>query len=640
MTAARRTRRARGGLAAIAYLSAVGCTRPPPDEVAPSAAAAAAVDAPPAPTLDSSTPGWESRHWYAYQLSLTTAVAMGAGASAFDFDLTGTVQVTPTEVTPEGVTLYLALANPKIASRVVGSQSALDKVAAQIASTGCFVSLSGGRTTALYTPRELSTIAVNIYREIGSGLQFAHTAHATARYTAREYDTTGEYVAEYVFEASQNVWHKHKQQYVAILAAKTAPANAPGRVVPQIDASSCDVRLTPDGRPETVTSRESVTITGAQQPVRSTTSFALAGVRDDAAHGEPPDWHGLMSAMQRTAADEPYGPPAPIDALDDARIKGVTFDKAVAALERIEADKRATPRPSGASLAADDKSQEQATADASRMFIALAAIFREQPRTIVKAVEKIRAKSVASDTLISALSSASSPAAQSALVDLSNAKTTDPITRNRIMLALSRTPRPDKTSIDALKGLLKNDPYSEQALFGLGTFCRRLRDLGEVSGADDIGALLLDRLATATALLDRLTVLRAIGNSGYAPAIPKVTPALNDSQEIVRVVAVGALQSMQDPQVDEIIADRIRTDPASDVRISALGAAKVRQPTDALARAVESAASDATDAHVRYRAVELLALWMPARPDVRSTLQKVAKNDGEMRVRDRAQGAL
>jgi hemoglobin-like flavoprotein len=105
-------------------------------------------------------------------------------------------------------------------------------------------------------------------------------------------------------------------------------------------------------------------------------------------------------------------------------------------------------------------------------------------------------------------------------------------------------------------------------------------------------------------------------------------------------VAVRALQAIRDSKVDELIAERLLTDSASDVRISALSAAKVRQPTDILAGAVQNAAANAEDPHVRYRAVELLATWIDTRPDVRPTLEQIAQNDVELRIRDRAQSAL
>ncbi len=53
-----------------------------------------------------------------------------------------------------------------------------------------------------------------------------------------------------------------------------------------------------------------------------------------------------------------------------------------------------------------------------------------------------------------------------------------------------------------------------------------------------------------------------------------------------------------------------------------------------------SSATAATDAHVRYRAVELMTQWLPRRPDFRVTLEHVAESDEEERIRERARAAL
>jgi len=629
-------------LAVVTWLALSACARATPEE--PAAAASSALSARPAPpALDPRTVGWDEDQWYAYELALSTAVSFGDGPKVFDFDLSGLVQIEPAAVTPEVVTLYVALADAKIVSRVPRSQADLDRVATELQSTGCFFTLSGGRVTEMRAPRGFSAIAANTYREIGASLQFARPTALADRYTAEEYDTTGQYVAEYTFDRDQSVWHKRKVRYIAILAAKTAPQNAPGHVVPQIDGSEGTVRLFANGRPQSINLRNTVALNGAQQPIHATTSLTLQAGPAQPAKQPGPDWGALMAAMPRTGADEPWGGGAAIESLDSARIKGMTFEKAVAELERMAKERGGVVLSSvnGAPLDPDEQAKrERQTEGESGVFIALAAILREQPQTIPLAIKRIQAKSPAATTLISALSSASTPATQSALVELANAKTTDPATRTQVLAALSRTPRPDAKSIDAMKALLKTDPFNEQGLLSLGTYSRRLRDAGSVDEANELGALLVERLKAAKFVSDRLTALRAITNSGYAPALPYVTPFLTHGEPVVRSVAVRALQSMHDPKVDGIIAERLASDAASDVRISALGAAKVREPTDVLAHAVENAATSAEDPHVRYRAVELLASWVASRPDVRPTLERVAKNDLEVRIRDRAQGAL
>jgi hypothetical protein len=630
-------------LATTLGLLASGCARPATAEPEPHSTAAPMSSASAAPALDTRTHGWDLGQWYAYSVKVSSAVSFGPGSNMLDFDFDGLVQITPTAVGPDATTLYIAVANPRIVSRVTGSQPEFDRIASQIGATGCFFTFSGGRVVEMQSPRGLSPTAGNTYREIAAALQFARAARPAARYTAEEYDTTGQYIAEYE-QQGPLVWSKQKRSYVSILAAKAAPANAPGRVVPQIEKSEGEIHLLADGRAQTIDLRNTVTIQGAQLPVHSITSVSLKAGPSEPAKKQAPDWAALMSGLVRTGSDEPLGGPATIESLDKARIGLMTFDKAVTGLEEIAKARRGsmTSSVNGASLDADEKTQrEQVTEEESKLFIALGAIFREQPETIPRALAKIRAKSPAADTLVEALSAASSPAAQSALIDLAASKALDPLQRNRIFFALSRTPRPDAEAIAALEASLQSDPFNEVALLGLGTFSRRLRDAGDVDKSVTIGDLLVEKLKAAQKTTDRLTALRAVTNAGYAAALPDVIAHLDDgASDEIRVAAVRAVQSMSDPRVDQILVERMQSDRSSDVRMSALAAAKVRPPNDVLALGVEKTALATPDPHVRYRATELLARWLPARPSLRSTLERLAQTDPEARIRDRAQSAL
>ena len=97
---------------------------------------------------------------------------------------------------------------------------------------------------------------------------------------------------------------------------------------------------------------------------------------------------------------------------------------------------------------------------------------------------------------------------------------------------------------------------------------------------------------------------------------------------------------MRSPQVDEILAQSLATDASPEVREAAIAAARIREPSDAVVDALTSAGKEATDAHVRFRAVDLMIRWMPSRPALRGALQAIAQNDTEARVRERANSAL
>jgi len=378
-------------------------------------------------------------------------------------------------------------------------------------------------------------------------------------------------------------------------------------------------------------------IKGAQVPVRGNTVLALDWRASRTSKQPATDLERLRAGFERLAANEAYGAPADQEALDNARIGGETFDTLFAKLERI-AKRRLGAGAGGEPGDADEKKTQ--TEEDSRLFIALAATFRRHPDTGARARAKILAKSPARFVLIDALASSSSPAAQDVLYELMARKADDPDLRPSVLRALSRAPKPTAKSMDLLKSLLDDPESGPQALYGLGTYCRRLRDEGATERANRLGELLALRLDEVTTELEVIRALRAIANSGYDGVLPKVGPYLTDRRESVRAAAVRAVQSMADSEADDIIAAALEREPSPVVRVSAIDAAKVRTPNDVLVRALVSAATTAQDSHVRYRAVELISQWLVSRPELRATLDKISASDAERQIRERARAAL
>jgi hypothetical protein len=607
----------------------------PPPELAPVEPAAV--------VLDTRTRGWETGKEYGYRLKLTSAVAFGDAPNAFDFDVAGDLVVTPVTASPEVVMMYASMANAKLDSRIRGSQPEYDKISAELRGSYCFFTLTGGRLSQLRLPVGLSPMSADIFRTVASALQFAHARGGAERYTAEEYDTTGQYVSEYQRDREPGAWIKRKQIYRGLLAAKTVKSNVPAKVVPEVVASQGYIRLSTEGRPMEVALDEQVAVNGAQVPVRSKMALALTSPSELAR--APSAWQALIDKTQVTGADEPYGSPGNLAALDAARIDGMTFNQVLSRLERIARDPQSEPPPPAAQTKAADPSEQATQKDSiqenQRLFQALAAIFRQKPGTVGEAVRKIRTGSPAATVLIDALGSASSADAQKALVELMNDRTVTAEVRSRATTALGRTVSPEAGSVAALKALLVEDPFSPKALYGLGTFSRRLRDSGNVEGAKEIGEFLLERLRMAKDRPLSLTItLRALSNAGYAGGLSDVLPYVTNEDEQIRVDAVRALQSMQDARVDGILAERLESDSSNDVRISAIEAARVRQPSDVVAGALVSAAKEAPNPRVRYQAVDLMVQWLESRPDLRATLEVVANTDEQPRIRHRAEAAL
>jgi hypothetical protein len=585
------------------------------------------------------TRGWDLDKRYTYRMKLSTSVTFAAGPPSFDFDLDGRLAVETVSASPDLVELYLSVAEVTLQNRVATSQVELDELRVELGRSGAFVSLAGGRMRSLAVPPGMSELAVGTYRQLGAALQFAAAERGAQRYTAEEYDSTGKYVAEYELSADRT-WRKQKQRYLSLLAAQSLPGSSELGILPDVASSRGEVRLAPEGWPEDVKLVDVLRLKGTQTPLRSTAALELTDSRVE--RPQIRDIPSLRAKARPIAADKPLGTPAPARSLDKARIAGLDFETIVAELEQrqVARDESAKLRDDDGALEAAAATNEDEVRVDSRRFVALAALLRSDARSVAKAVAKIKAQSAATADLLDALSSAASPEAQRALVALAGSKGIGQDLRKHVVFSLARTPKPSREAALALKTVLKDEPFHAGALYGLGTYARLYRDLGQHAEAREIGEFLLSRFALARGPTSLVVLLRAIANSGYDGAFPEVMRRLEDQREEVRAASLRALQSMRNSPVEGVVSGHLRRDEPRQVQIAALETAKIRGPTEPLASALEHAAMHATDTHVRYRAVELLIRWLPQRPSLRPALERIARDDSEESVRDRAQAAL
>jgi hypothetical protein len=625
---------------AVAFLC--GCTR---GSAHPSGEPASDVQSEPKqPSSLRAPPVWNPRSEYRYSLHMVSKVDFAQGAAPIDFDLDADCTVVALSSSGGAATLHAALSKVVIQDHAKQPGPALRAAESEMQAVGVLVALTDGVVSEFHVPRSLGLIAFNVYREIGSAMQFPTAALGATTYQGSEYDTTGRYVAAYRRDPTSTVWYRHKERYANLVGMGAASAIGQLNIVPTIVDSRAKIELSAGGRPQVVEAHDEIALEGAQTPVRGTTTLSLRQVFEGSASTADlaPD-PGLVNA-QRVAAGDAYGGTPAVDALDEARIGGMTFDFVVAQLERLGRAKLGAPVASGAGsrggATGDGPPARAQLQEQAKLFEALGALYRREPAAVAKAVSKVKARSPASTALVAGLGSASTVQSQKALVSLMNDETLPHDIRTQASLALTRTPRPHAEAIDALSARLAAHPFDSTALFGLGTYSRRLRDAGDGPGAAALGELLLGQLERASATSDQITVLGALGNSGYAGALPAIRPYLASDSEEERAAAVGALKSMRDIDVDDLIGSRMDQDGSSSVRISAIDAARVRDPSDVLAHSVVDAAVHAMDAHVRYQATELMAAWLSRRPELRQTLQAIARDDAEPRVRERAQASL
>jgi hypothetical protein len=286
------------------------------------------------------------------------------------------------------------------------------------------------------------------------------------------------------------------------------------------------------------------------------------------------------------------------------------------------------------------KEREAKLQQQGRAFTALAALIRSDKKNVPLAVAGVRARSPALRGLLDALASAGTAEAQAALVSLMNDAKLDLALRRAVASSLMRTERATPESVSALEAHIGvDDTLHVFALYGLGTIARRLRDAGEAPRAQAIVDGLVAQLAKVSLPSDQVDVLRAIANSGGVNAFEAVRPYLDAKPRSVQVAAIDALRLMARPEVDGIIAERLGRSDA-ELQNAALDAISVRTPSAALASALVQSASSAVKPALRLKAVQIMARWLPQRPELRQSLEGLASSDELEQIRQAAKGAL
>jgi HEAT repeat protein len=625
----------------VAAVLAFSCARAPeehlppvsapgPQGVASSAAPFEATElALPEKAVPARTEGWQRGYRYDYRAKVENRVSFGRSTGNADFDLFADVALTPIEASAERVVLALQVANPRFVSRDVAAQAELDRVSVELVRP-CFVTLERGLVREARLAAGLSAMAAGVCRGLAAALQFSAPRGGRKAWSSDEYDATGRYDASYETKAA-NLFAKRKLRYSKLLTGSVSSQHETPEMLPHVRASQGEIEIARGGRPLRVHLVDELDAAHTQLQMQSRIAVTLVAGVETPVEGDGAELRATRASLQPLLASEAYQAPIDRAALDLARRDGKTFAELVSGVDQLAlADQ---------SSGAGDDSGSQRLQEDGRLLIGLAATFRQEPGTVAAALDHIRASAPGAQTLISALASSGTPAAQEALAELIRAPGEDPQARHSVVLALTRTPTPSAGSVALLETLLEDPTSGSQALYGLGTFSRRFRDAGDHEAAARIGELLLKRLARADSEFALSRTLRALSNAGYAPALPALRRLLDDAREQVRVDAVTALRLLTTAEADELIGTKLKLDPSKEVRRAAVAAAAVRAPTKVLSSALEQASKD-RDTHVRYRATALMVSWLSKQPSLRRTLGNIAARDPEPQVRAAAKLGL
>jgi HEAT repeat protein len=251
-------------------------------------------------------------------------------------------------------------------------------------------------------------------------------------------------------------------------------------------------------------------------------------------------------------------------------------DVSVTAEAWREADRQAvgtrTLTDLAASLAQVPVEDKRARAEA---MATLRADFRLRPEDASRAAALVATAAVDDGKAITAaLGGVGSPEAQRALVAIVDNPGVPLPVRLNASTAILLLEQPDPAVVTDLQRQM-NDPNEHirgAAALALGSVIQRLATEHPAEHDAALGALVAS-LQTAPTATERVTALRALGNSGDARVTPLASQAYSDQSVAVRIAAVHAVRFVPGAEADALITRAMLADPDPRVRVQAVDTA-------------------------------------------------------------------
>jgi HEAT repeat protein len=551
-----------------------------------------------------------------FRIEFATRVATTADQPMTSFAVDGTLTLIGLHGSPEVVvrgelagTLSTQAGQPGTGSAGVTDDTSLTAAARQpfVLQFGADGSFQGARGAP-----GMPALVGRMWSALGEYLQ-VRRAGANRTWQVREADASGAYVARY--EQRGDRLAKSKLRYELVTAKMLTSYD--------VVSSAAEFEIDGDGGLISLSLRETTRANLGAGPFpgfEATTSLALRRTRADDARGSlvtAIEARSHTVALRQAAHEDDPG------VRDRARIGGLDVAEALSRLRLFE-------RPS---LDHDDQLR------ASRAFVALTALLRQDPSALVAVRANLATGGPLTNSLLAALRDASTPETQSLLAEMTRSGAPlDPEQRLEAARSLSRVPTPTADTVAALASLRSDPDVGTQATYGLGSALHRLMTQ-DPTLADEAREALVHQLADASAPGAQAAVLTALGNAGDPATLDAIRPYLASDAASVRAAAAQAVRRIAGAEVDQILA-ALCMDRSPDVRFSAVDAIGERESSAMLADALSRLVIIESQYQVRARAVNILAQWLPDLPALAKVLDAVASRDPNADLRRVASHAL
>lgn len=461
---------------------------------------------------------------------------------------------------------------------------------------------SDGRLLALQFPKDLDPDSRMVLTALAATSQIADGG-AAAAWSSIETDSLGPYEASYTREGSQ------------ITKTKVAYRKAPGPTEPiavRVLASKTAIALRADGWAESIEQRESLDVgfDKASVAVAGTTTLRHLGERRVVALIPLGLEVVAIDAMSTAARDQD----------DRELLDGATLSDLIYVLNSVRDDGNAS----------------------AHTYLRMVALFRLDPDAARAAGEQLLGGKLDprdAQAVIGALGEAGTPVAQQALSKVVDTQAVSSEQRVAGALSLGLTETPLPSTIETLAAAAKSpDPdLSATATLAQGNAAMRLAASDAAAATRQLDELLA-RLEHAGDVSDRVTLLRALGNTGDPRILPALELALRSPSDVVRAAAAESLRLIPDGRADALIIATLE-DGSPIVRTSAVFAAAHRR-LDPTAHALAIHAKGDVDSSVRRAIVELAGQRMNELPSLRPIVVHAAERDADADVREIAKKFL
>lgn len=483
-----------------------------------------------------------------------------------------------------------------------------------------FITLDpSGAAKFVHFEQQTDMLVQGLLRSLVAATQFVVAGKPADAWDMTEYDSTGEYTAAYRRQAA-NRFEKTKRAYARV--------TTPQGLVPLEKGMSLSVQstsgfeLAEDLWAQSLKIQESLELNaGEGMPVTTNTLQLTLGLierRMDAS------LLGALSARQGSLMTLPLASflGQQDDPLNHHRqtLGGRRFDDMVR-------DLRALPK--------GDKERDDARTLAMER---LRSLFLLEPAEALKVHDILRSglDPLAASPMLGALSGASTPEALQSLVNVIDDKSLAPIVRTDAVAALGMAQEPTREGVDGLRRYTQDSEpmVRDTATLAMGSASSMMRDT-DPRGADSLVSEMQNAYRSAQTPEQQALVLRSLGNTRAAGALPTIEQGLQSSIAMVREAAVVALRNMPGPTVDRLLSERLVGDPAPEVRKSAVFACSFRPLAPFLSVFQTALQVDAAMA-VRSDIVSLLGHNRAALPLVDPLLVWASRNDTSPDIRKAA----